>query len=139
MQIVKANFNHLDHLALLFNAYRILYKLRSNINGVKAFLENRIKANESIIYIAYSDDTAVGFTQLNPLNSLNSLNSSVSMQSMYVLNNLYVHNDYRQKGIGKTLINKAKQLCVLENNKSLAIQTDFDNPAQQLYTRCTLD
>ena len=79
--------------------------------------------------MAYVNDKAVGFTQLYPLFS------SVSMQPMYMLNDLFVDLNCRGQGIGEALINKAKQLCVSEKNKGLAIQTAHDNPAQHLYKR----
>jgi ribosomal protein S18 acetylase RimI-like enzyme len=48
---------------------------------------------------------------------------------------LYVKSNYRGKGIGEALINKAKALCEKEQNKGLALQTATDNPAQKLYER----
>ncbi|MGB1308413.1 MAG: GNAT family N-acetyltransferase [Oceanihabitans sp.] len=129
MQIVKATTNHLNDLVILFDAYRVFYKQQSNTAAAKKFLLERLQNNDSIIYIAYQDKIAVGFTQLFPLFS------SVSMQSMYLLNDLYVKSTYRKLGIGEQLINQAKQFCITEKQKGLAIQTAFNNPAQKLYQR----
>tara|TARA_B100000809_G_C15126766_1_gene526609 strand:- start:2900 stop:3088 length:189 start_codon:yes stop_codon:yes gene_type:complete len=46
-----------------------------------------------------------------------------------------VNSEYRGQSIEETLSNRAKHLCPSENNKSLAIQTAIDNPAQHLYER----
>jgi len=129
MTIIKAHIDHLEQLVPLFDGYRVFYKQPSNTKDAQAFLLERFKNKDAIIFMAYDNDKAIGFTQLYPLHS------SVSMQSMYLLNDLFVDSDYRGQGIGEALIEKAKQLCITENNKGLAIQTAFDNPAQHLYER----
>jgi GNAT superfamily N-acetyltransferase len=129
MIITRAKLKDLNDLALLFDGYRTFYKQDSNVETAKRFLKQRMIKNDSIIYIAYNNDEAIGFTQLYPLFS------SVSMQPMYMLNDLFVSSTYRGQGIGEALINRAKHLCQSENNKGLAIQTAFDNPAQHLYQR----
>ena len=129
MTIIEANIDHLEEVASLFDAYRVFYKQPSDIESAKKFLGERIINNESIIYLAYEDKEAVGFTQLYPLFS------SVSMKPMYLLNDLYVKSSHRGKGIGEALINRAKVLCEKEQNKGLALQTATDNPAQKLYER----
>ena len=129
MKIVKATTGHIEELVPLFNCYRIFYEQVSNLDAAKNFLLDRLKNKDSIIYIAYKNEKAVGFTQLYPLFS------SVSMNGMYLLNDLFINSEYRNLGIGEALINQAKQLCKAENNKGLAIQTAFNNPAQELYLR----
>jgi ribosomal protein S18 acetylase RimI-like enzyme len=113
----------------MFDGYRVFYKQPSDLESAKEFLKDRIRNDESIIYMAYIDGKAVGFTLLYPLFS------SVSLKPMYLLNDLYVKADYRGQGIGKALIDKAKALCEKEKNKGLALQTASDNPAQKLYER----
>ena len=129
MQIIKANIDHLEDLIPLFDGYRQFYKQRTNKDGARQFLIERFENKDAVIYMAYIEDKAVGFTQLYPLLS------SVSMQPMYLLNDLFIDSNYRGQGIGKALITKAKQLCIKEKNKGLAIQTAVDNPAQHLYQR----
>lgn len=129
MQIIQVQLKHLDDLVPLFNGYRTFYKQDANIKEAKHFLRERIKNKDSIIYIAYIDKVAVGFTQLYPLYS------SVAMQPIYLLNDLFVGSNYRGKGIGESLINKAKLFCQENYLKGLAIQTAFNNPAQHLYER----
>jgi len=118
MTITQANNEHLEDLVPLFNDYRIFYKQESNEELASQFLKDRIKQNQSIIFLAYLNNEAVGFTQLYPLFS------SVSMKPMYLLNDLFVKSNYRGKGIGEALINKAKALCETQKNKGLALQTN---------------
>jgi len=129
MTIIQANIEHLDDIAPLFDAYRVFYKQSSDLESAKLFLKDRILNHQSIIYVAYINKEAVGFTQLYPLFS------SVSLKTMYLLNDLYVKPNHRGNGIGEGLINKAKALCNIEKNKGLALQTATDNPAQKLYER----
>lgn len=129
MNIIQATLEHLEDLTPLFNSYRIFYRQESNTNAVKAFLDERLTKKDSVIYIAYINDVAVGFTQLY------FLYSSVSMKPMYLLNDLYINSNYRNKKIGTSLINQAKLRCKEKNYKGIIIQTENTNPAQFLYQR----
>ena len=129
MKIIQANREHLNELATLFNNYRIFYRQEANLEGVKSFLNERFTKQDSVIFIAYINNVAVGFTQLY------TLLSSVSMQPMFVLNDLYIEANYRNKQIGTALIDKAKTKCIENGYKGLIIQTEQTNPAQHLYQR----
>ncbi|PTM04189.1 MAG: GNAT family N-acetyltransferase [Bacteroidetes bacterium] len=129
MHIIKAELQHIPDLIPLFDGYRMFYKQISDYMSAQKFLTERIKNNQSVIFIAYEEENAVGFTQLFPLFS------SVSMEPMYLLNDLFIEDNYRNQGIGKLLIDEAKKLCQNLNYKGLAIQTASDNPAQHLYER----
>ena len=127
MTIIQATIDHLNDLVPLFDAYRIFYRQESDKKAAKDFLYKRLTKNDTIIYIAYIDKKAVGFTHLFPSFS------SVSMQPLYILNDLYVDKEFRNKGIGVALLCKAKELCKEKNYKGLALQTERSNPAQYLY------
>ncbi|MEQ3655111.1 MAG: GNAT family N-acetyltransferase, partial [Dokdonia sp.] len=75
------------------------------------------------------DRKAVGFTQLYPIFS------SVSMERMLLLNDLFIDPEYRGQGIGKALIDTAKDLCRTTRQKGIVLQTETNNPAQRLYER----
>ena len=129
MTIEQATIKHLNDLAPLFDGYRTFYRQASNLKAAKLFLEERITKQDSVIYIAYIDHIPVGFTQLYPIFS------SVQMQPIYILNDLYIDANYRNKSIATALINKAKALCKEKNYNGLIIQTEVRNPAQHLYQR----
>lgn len=76
------------------------------MDGVRQFLIECFKNNNAVIYMAYKEDKAVGFTQLYPLRS------SASMQPMCLLNDLFIDSNYRGQGIREALITKAKQLWI---------------------------
>lgn len=127
MPIIKAKSEHLEDLLPLFDGYRVFYRQESNLAQAKTFLEERLRKQDTLIYVAYKKDKAIGFIQL--FHSF----SSVSMQPLYILNDLYVDKKYRKQGVGIALLNKAKQICKKDNYKGLALQTETTNPAQKLY------
>jgi len=124
-----ATLKDLPELTILFDSYRVFYKQESNPSGAYEFLEERMQSKQSIIFLAFNSNSAIGFTQLYPSYS------SVSLQGVLILNDLYVAKPYRKHGIGEVLLNKAKAYCKENNLKGLALETATDNPAQRLYER----
>ena len=132
MHIRLATLQDLEVLVPLFDGYRVFYRQSSDYDKAHSFLKERLINKDSVIYIAFAkadSEIAVGFTQLYPIFS------SVSMERMYILNDLYIHSDYRNLGIGQALINEVKNLCRKEHQKGIVIQTETTNPAQHLYER----
>ena len=129
IKIVRAGEEQIDQLVPLFDAYRIFYKQPSDQITARAFLLDRLKNMEATIFIAYEDEIAIGFTLL--YNTF----SSVSMAPVFILNDLYVDKNVRNKGVGEALLNKAKAHCKEKGFKGLALETAIDNPAQKLYER----
>jgi len=123
MTILQANIEHLSILAPLFNGYRVFYKQQSDIEATKPFLRERLTKKDTLIYIAFINDKAVGFTHV--FHSF----SSVSMEPLYILNDLYVDKNYRKRGVGVALLNTVKKLCKTTNYKGIALQTETTNPA----------
>ena len=129
IRIIQASKENLEEIVPLFDQYRLFYKQNSDLNGAKVFLADRFNKNESVIFLAYFKDNPVGFAQLYPMFS------SVSMQHSYVLNDLYVTASYRKKQIGEALLNKAKEFCIANRAKGMALETGIHNPAQKLYEK----
>lgn len=130
MHLHQATLDHLDQLVSLFDAYRQFYAQPSDLAGAKTFLANRIAHGESVIFIAYLEDKAVGFTQLYPSFS------SVSMKRVWVLNDLFVAPEARRKGVADALMQRAEQFATDTHAKGLALETALDNTsAQSLYER----
>ncbi len=130
-KIQKATAEHIDEVALLFDAYRVWYGKTSDLKAAKAFLRARIEREESEIFIAYNDfGEMAGFTQLYPLFS------STRMKRLWLLNDLFVHPDFRGIGISKKLIERAKELCRATNACALILETEKSNLiGNELYPR----
>jgi GNAT superfamily N-acetyltransferase len=129
MKIRQATLGDLEQMAILFDGYRQFYKQNSDIKLAQYFLRERIINNESMIFMCFEGDVAVGFTQLYPAFS------SVSAQRLWILNDLYVIPEMRGKGYGEAILLYAQGFCKGANAKGLDLQTAIDNPAQHLYEK----
>jgi len=129
MKIIQATINEVEILSKLFDEYRVFYERDSNIDGAKKFLSERIKNNESVVYIAIDDkEMGTGFVQLYPSFT------SVGMKRLWILNDLYVNSAYRKTGVGEALINKCKELAKDTQAVGLILETRNENTvAQNLY------
>ncbi len=105
MKVREIKNTDLEQLAELFDGYRVFYKKDSNLNGAKDFLGERIRNEDSKIYVCeINEGKLVGFVQLYPLFS------STRMQKLWLLNDLFVKPEFRGKRISIKLINRAKKL-----------------------------
>lgn len=99
--------------------------------GAENFIEQRLLNNDSVIFIAYEDEKAVGFTQLYPIFT------SVGMKKTLLLNDLFVDEKCRNKGVGKMLLDAAMQHARNTESKWLMLQTQSQNEAaRRLYEQC---
>jgi len=119
--IKKASIEDIESIASLFDAYRVFYRKESDLDAAIVFIKERITNNESIIYLAFFEDIAVGFTQLYPVFS------STRMKRIWLLNDLYVDKNYRGKGISKMLLNQAKHLAIETNAAAVILETEKTN------------
>lgn len=127
--IIRATEEHIPQVAPLFDLYRVFYQQESNLAAANDFLQERLAQNESVIFLAVHKGEAAGFVQLY------TSFSSVSMKPIFILNDLFVSDAHRKKGIGEALLNRAKEYCREKKYKGLALETATDNPAQELYER----
>lgn len=120
--------DNLHDLVGLFDKYRIFYKKDSDLKGAEQFLSARIKNQESVIYIYYDNNIAVGFTQLYPTYS------SARMVKNWILNDLFVLEEYRKTGVATQLINKVIEFAKSNDANFVQLETQVDNfVAQKLY------
>lgn len=128
--IREAGLEDLHELAAIFDLYRIFYGQETDVEGAAAFLFERMEHRESVILIAEDVEQGriAGFTQLYPVFS------SISMKRSYILNDLYVREQYRKQGIARLLLEAAKRYAKLCRAKGLSLSTQVTNVrAQQLY------
>jgi GNAT superfamily N-acetyltransferase len=130
MKIIRCTPDHVELVAPLFDAYRIFYGQSSDFGGARIFLRERMEKNESVIFLAFMDSEAVGFTQLYPSFS------SISMKRVWILNDLFVAENARKQGVAEALMHRAKTLAVDTRSKGIALETGAENfGAQQLYEK----
>jgi ribosomal protein S18 acetylase RimI-like enzyme len=130
MTVKKATLADAAAVAALFDAYRIYYEQSSDLAGAEHFVAERLRNGESVIYLALDEGRPVGFTQLYPFFT------SVGMKRAWVLNDLYVTEDYRNRGVGRALIAAAQDLARSTSAKWIMLQTYTSNVnAQALYEK----
>ncbi len=135
MQIITADLGHLDQILSLFEAYRAFYRQPANEAGARAFIEERLRKQESMIYLAHSQEQeAVGFTQLYPLFS------STRLARVWLLNDLFVKPEFRGRGVSLRLIDAAKSLALATDAAGLLLETEKTNTiGNNLYPRAGFD
>ena len=131
MIIRKATKEDLPSLTILFEAYRVWYKQTADKEAALQFLMERMENNESVVFIALDDaQEMLGFTQLYPIFS------STRMQKLWLLNDLFVVEKHRGKGISKAIMSKAQEFAKKTHSVGLILETDKDNVVgNQLYPR----
>ena len=130
MTVIRANAQHLDVLAPLFDAYRQFYGQPSNLAAARHFLAARIDADESVIFAASVPEAKglVGFTQLYPFFS------SVRMRRVWILNDLFVAPEARRQGVAQALMHAAHAFATSTGAASVELATERTNTsAQALY------
>lgn len=127
----KATLQDLNQLAELFDHYRIFYHKDSDIPEAEIFLRERIKNQDSEIFVAENKGELVGFVQLYPLFS------STRMKRYWLLNDLFVSKNYRGKGFSKQLIEEAKKMAKSTHSAGILLETGKSNDiGNRLYPSC---
>lgn len=128
--IRPASEQDLSTVAWLFDQYRQFYKQASDPDGAVQFLQERLTRKESVLLLALEDGEMIGFTQLYPIFS------SVSMKKAWLLNDLFVAQNQRGKGVGTKLLDAAKDMARKSGAAWLMLQTGADNTtAQSVYEK----
>ena len=103
--IKKVGLKDLEKTAELFNLYRVFYRQADDYATCKQFIKERLDNEQSHIFVVYDGDQAVGFVQLYQLYHY------IKLAKQWLLSDLFVHPDYRGKGLSVALIDRAKQWC----------------------------
>jgi GNAT superfamily N-acetyltransferase len=130
MEVRQATVADLPAVTALFDAYRVFYRAPSDIESARRFLGERFAHQQSLIFLALVETTPVGFTQLYPSFS------SLSMARVFILNDLFVTEEARGRGVGSALLDAAVEHGRRVGAVRLVLQTEVTNkPAQALYER----
>lgn len=125
----RANIADINKVAPLFDAYRQFYEQEPNLEFAQEFISARLNNDESIIFIA-EDETqnALGFCQIYPSFC------SVIGAPIYVLYDLFVSPKARKSGLGKMLLEQAREHAQANGIPRMDLTTAKTNfNAQSLY------
>jgi GNAT superfamily N-acetyltransferase len=130
VEVRQATVGDLDFVVPLFDAYRQYYRQPSEPERARQFLLDRFGNNQSIIFLAFADAAAVGFTQLYPSFS------SGAMASIFILNDLFVVPEARRCGAALALLQAAAEYGRRVGALRLVLSTEVTNTtAQSLYEK----
>lgn len=129
LDVTRATLADLDDLVPLFDAYRRFYGKAPDASSARAFLRERIESGESVVFLARADGVPAGFTQLYPLFS------STRVARLWLLNDLFVDDGMRGRGVGSVLLARAREHALETGACELMLETAVDNPARRLYER----
>ena len=121
----QAVLSDLEALAPLFDGYRQFYGRASDLSAATEFLSARFNHGESVLFIAHEGNKPVGFTQLYPSFS------SVSLGRIFVLNDLFVDEHARRKGVASKLVSAAVDYAGSVGAVRVSLSTATTNEAAQ--------
>lgn len=128
IQVRQAVFADLEALSGIFDQYRIFQGKSSDIEAASAFLKARFDHGESVIFLAEEHCSAVGMAQLFPIYS------SVSLARVFILNDLFVTQAGRRKGVATTLLAQVEEYARSNQAARISLNVAQDNlDGQALY------
>lgn len=129
IQISLSGAADLADLARLFDAYRMFYGQPSEPTKASTFVWDRLTQGDSVIFLARGEDgSALGFTQLYPTFS------SIACRRAFVLNDLYINEAARGRGVARALLGAARAHALGVGAAYISLETAVDNTrAQALY------
>ena len=130
--IRQAIESDVDVLAEIVKRYRDFQGVSAqDMHEIKAFIRERIVKSECTILIAITEpsNNIIGFVQLYPTFS------TVSLQRQWLLNDFYVDENERNRGIGSSLMEAVKE-HFRGNSKGFILVTEKTNiGAKRFYDR----
>ncbi len=128
LQIKIAQPDDFEKIGEVFNLYRQFYEKESNIEACKKYIHERLINNEAQIFYIENEKECMGITQLY------TTFDSLELSKKIILYDLYVRSEYRNKGIGRMLMNAAKSFAEKKGVTSIELSTSINNKnAQSLY------
>jgi len=125
LTVRQATLSDLDALVPLFDAYRQFYGRASDVAAVRDFLLARANHGESVVFMAWDGLQPVGFAQLYPSFS------SISLTRTFVLNDLFICESARRKGVASQLLLAAVGYARTVGAIRLSLATAITNAAAQ--------
>lgn len=120
--IARATTADADAVVPLFDAYRAFFAGPDDLARSRRFLEERLRAEDSIVFFAAADAHALGFIQLYPLWS------SWYCRKIWFLSDLYVREESRKCGIGRRLVERSVEHAVATGASSIMVELPHREP-----------
>lgn len=131
MKVIQATKEHIQEVALMFDMFRQFYGKKSDKFTAEKFITDRLTNNDSLIFVALDEvQKTVVFSQVY------FSFSSISANRILILNDLFVKEEARGKGIGRMLISHVFEYAKSIKSTKVTLSTKEDNfNAQILYNK----
>lgn len=124
----QAVLSDLDEIANLFDQYRQFQGQESCFVGCREFLRERFSHGQSVIFLGCESGVTAGFVQLYPSFS------SVSLARVFILNDLFVAQAGRRKGLASKLLRAAEEYARVQGAVRISLSVAIPNSeARALY------
>ncbi|GGY05050.1 putative N-acetyltransferase YhfO [Litchfieldella qijiaojingensis] len=129
MSVRHAKLRDVEALGELLDGYRVFYDQPSDLASARNFLAHRLGLGDSHLLVYEGEGgELLGFVQLYPLFS------TVRLAPLWLLNDLFVAPNARERGIGRALMIAARDLAQANGVRHLKLATQIENhTAQRLY------
>ena len=128
IDVTRATSKDISNVARLFDQYRQFYQQDPDQQLAADYIAERISTESSVIFLAWSDNKPVGFTQLY------ATYCSVDATPIWVLYDLFVGDSARRLGAGKALMDRALEHAKQSGASRIDLETEINNVgAQRLY------
>jgi GNAT superfamily N-acetyltransferase len=124
----QAVLDDLEAIADLYNQYRQFQGKKADLFACRNFLHARLEQAESTVFIATIEAHPVGFAQLYPSFS------STALARVFILNDLFVTQSGRRRGVGVALLRAVEDFAWSLESCRVSLNVAQGNVfAQELY------
>ncbi|MGX6444843.1 N-acetyltransferase family protein [Neobacillus sp. K501] len=121
VKIRQATIVDVPNLVPIFDEYREYFKQQKNPAEVERFLFEKFEHLESVIFLAEIDSEVIGFAQVYPIFS------SLTLKRVWLLNDFFIFEAYRNRGVGSELFRKVKEFSILTKAKGIELSVEHVN------------
>lgn len=122
IRIARAGLDDAPEIEPLYTAYRAFFNPAAEPQASRPFLEARFNDGDCIVFFARVDGVAAGFILLYPLWS------SWYCRRIWFLSDLYVAQEFRELGIGKSLVERVKTFADESGAGSVMVELPHSEP-----------
>lgn len=130
MEIRRATAEDLAPLSGLFDAYRQFYRQPAAPEVAEAFIAERLRLADTVLYVAADGESLLGFVHLFPVFT----STGARPGRLWLLNDLFVQPAGRRRGVARALMEQATAHARATGARGLFLQTGRNNlAARTLY------
>ena len=121
LTIRQAAIQDLPRIVPIFDAYRVYFMQEKDPVMAERFLFEKFEHLDSVIFIAEQQNEVIGFAQLYPIFS------SLTLQRVWLLNDFFIAEEFRNCGVGTQLFARVKEFSLLTKSKGIELSVEHTN------------